>query len=385
VKNQNNPSKFGLTIMVKMKHNTTPLAFLFCILFAFTCKGQLVKNENLGAYILTEEGASYFAKLSLHCTGCSSPHMLDNPFNKEKNPKKIWPSFYGCYDWHSSVHNHWCLVKLLKLFPNLPEKDQIVARLNFAFDKDRMAIEASRVANLEKGNFEFPYGQSWFLKLAEELKGLEHPKAQKWLRNCKPLLNVIEKKHLSFWPELNEVRLSGSHDSPAMGLSFALDYARSFGRTKLENTIVSAAKRFYAGKENVPLANEPRGYDFMSGYLLVADFMRKVYDEQEFNTWLKGYAPELMDSTTTEKALAIKYETLHTGMSSHWDGFHLNRIWCLNGMLKSLPNLDPTVKQTWVKQMNAMWDYAQESIGKGNYDIDHWLSSFSVFALHGYR
>jgi len=54
-------------------------------------------------------------------------------------------------------------------------------------------------------------------------------------------------------------------------------------------------------------------------------------------------------------------------------------------MIQSLPNLNATLKAAWVEQMNAMWDYSQESIGKGNYDVDHWLSSFSVFALHGYR
>jgi hypothetical protein len=56
-------------------------------------------------------------------------------------------------------------------------------------------------------------------------------------------------------------------------------------------------------------------------------------------------------------------------------------------MLLSLPKnaLSETVKQKWHTAMNEMWDYAQLSIGKGNYDIDHWLSSFSVFALSGYK
>jgi len=56
-------------------------------------------------------------------------------------------------------------------------------------------------------------------------------------------------------------------------------------------------------------------------------------------------------------------------------------------MLKSLPKsaLSEPVKTKWHKSMNEMWDYAQQSIGKGNYDVDHWLSSFSVFALSGYR
>ena len=368
-----------------MRYYIAISAWLFFTIIAFTCRGQIVTKGNIGAYVLNEEGASYFAKLSLHCTGSSSPHMLDKSFYKEKDPKKIWPSFYGCYDWHSSVHNHWCLVKLLKLYPNLPERDEILARLDFAFDKDRIAVEALRVENLEKGNFEFPYGQSWFLKLVEELSTLNHPKVKTWLKNCKPLLKVIESKHLSYWPSINEVRFSGSHDSPAMGLSFALDYARCFKRKSLEEVVIAASKRFYENKTEVPMASEPFGWDFMSGYLLVADLMRKVYDEKVYAAWLFSFAPELVDINHVHEALVIKREAVHTGMKAHWDGFHLNRIWCLNGMIQSLPNLNATLKAAWVEQMNAMWDYSQESIGKGNYDVDHWLSSFSVFALHGYR
>lgn len=362
--------------------------FLMGILsIAFCLKAQIiVQPDPLGVYRLTQDGASYFAKLSLHCAEIKFPHMVDDRISyKEKDPSKIWPSFYGCYDWHSSVHNHWCLVKLLKLYPMLPEREDIINRLDFAFNKNQIIIEAQRVELMEKGDFEFPYGQSWFLKLAEELSSLDHPKAKTWLKNCKPLLKVIEEKHLSYWPSINEVRFSGSHDSPAMGISFALDYARTFGRKNLETVLISAARRFYAEKTNVPLDAEPFGWDFMSGYLLVADLMRKVYDEKEFSAWLMAYAPDLMDLSKVEEALIIKREKVHTGMKSHWDGFHLNRIWCLNGLMMDLPNLDPSLKAAWVSQMNAMWDYAQESIGKGNYDVDHWLSSFSVFALHGYR
>ena len=94
-----------------------------------------------------------------------------------------------------------------------------------------------------------------------------------------------------------------------------------------------------------------------------------------------------LNTIIENKDLQIKKTDKHDGYESHWDGYHLNRIWCLNGMLTSLPagTLDENTKALWVKSMNDMWDYAQESIGKGNYDIDHWLSSFSVFALIGYQ
>jgi hypothetical protein len=125
----------------------------------------------------------------------------------------------------------------------------------------------------------------------------------------------------------------------------------------------------------------------MSASLLVTDLMRKVYDTEDYLVWLKKFSPGLFAAQTAGKDLQIKKTDKHDGYESHWDGYHLNRIWCLNGMLKTLPagTLDEATKAAWVTNMNAMWDYAQESIGKGNYDIDHWLSSFSVFALIGYE
>ena len=84
--------------------------------------------------------------------------------------------------------------------------------------------------------------------------------------------------------------------------------------------------------------------------------------------------------------MLIKKVEKHDEYESHWDGYHLNRIWCLNGLLISLDQkvIKPELRNAWTTNMNDMWDYAQKSIGVGNYDIDHWLSSFSVFALIGY-
>ena len=29
-------------------------------------------------------------------------------------PRRVHPAFYGCYDWHSAVHSHWLLLRLLR-------------------------------------------------------------------------------------------------------------------------------------------------------------------------------------------------------------------------------------------------------------------------------
>ena len=371
------------------------------ILFSFLLLNQLsvlFSQSNLtqkgddGIYKLTESGASYFAKLSLQCSDKQSPHFYEKykehyEIVDSTTSKDLWPSFYGCFDWHSSVHNHWCMIKLLKNHPSIPEAALIRARLNEAFSVENMKYEAFFLSQNEEGYFEFPYGQSWFLKLADELKSWNDQDAKKWLKNSEPLLVLIEENHLKYWNATPSVKISGSHDSPAMGISFALDYSRSFKKKKLEKTLLAAAKKYYLTIENAPILSEPVEYDFMSGTLLIADLMRKVLSGKEYAAWLSKFTPELVDESRAHLALKINKIEVHDGYESHWDGFHLNRIWCLNGMLISLPkkSMSPSLKGKWTNAMNEMWDYAQLSIGKGNYDIDHWLSSFSVFALEGYK
>ncbi len=363
-----------------------------CLLFfSLSLHSQhLVDKLSDGRYMLSQEGASYFAKLSLDCTKKAAPHYFYKALRKEGEklgPKDYWPSFYGCYDWHSAVHNHWAMVKLLKLYPLIPEAAELQEKLALSFNEDNILAELDYLKTHEDGLFEFPYGQSWLLKVADELIRWDHPDAKKWLRNLQPLVDYIVSVHLSVWPNVPTVSLSGSHDSPAMGLSFAYDYAVSSKNKKLKEIVSQAAIRFYGDIANAPLNEEPFDYDFMSAGLLVTDLMRKVVAPKEYVIWLKSFSPELFIPGKVNIPLKLDRVDKHDGYESHWDGFHLNRIWCLNGILKTLPAdaLSKEAKSEWVSAMNGMWDYAQESIGKGNYDIDHWLSTFSVFALIGYE
>ena len=367
--------------------------FLLALFFAFKMFAQseqsIVSVLQDGRYTLSNEGASYFAKLSLDCTNKSSPHFYFKALRKpgdKAGPRDLWPSFYGCYDWHSGVHNHWCMVKLLKLFPNIPEAKELKEKLELSFSKENILAELNYVRSNEEGLFEFPYGQSWLLKVADELKRWDNPDAKRWLTNLEPLSNYIAFVHLKVWPQVEKLELSGSHDSPAMGLSFAYDYSVSFNDKALKKVVISTANKYYGNMSNAPIAKEPFDYDFMSASLLVSDLMRKVLSEKKYWEWVNKFTPELFSLNGLKEGLKIKKTEKHDGYESHWDGYHLNRIWCLNGMLKSIHenSLKPEIKKQWVSQMNDMWDYAQESIGKGNYDIDHWLSSFSVFALIGY-
>ena len=62
------------------------------------------------ALSLTEKQASHFAALALKCVAREFPNKPEHVINNAtevKSPKALHPAFYGCYDWHSSVHGHW--------------------------------------------------------------------------------------------------------------------------------------------------------------------------------------------------------------------------------------------------------------------------------------
>lgn len=361
---------------------------IIVLLIAFNGYSQgIVELDSVNRYRLTKAGAVYFAKLSLSCVSNTKEHYLSEySANKRIVSSDVWPSFYGCFDWHSSVHNHWALVKLIKSYPGLPEENAIRLRLNESFTKENINKELEYLKNHEMGLFEFPYGQSWELKLVEELIKWNDPQGNNWIKNLSPLTEYIIYNHKRFWPMLSSVEPSGSHDSPAMGLSFALDYAITTNNKELENLISKTAIGYYGNMTNANLKKEPYGFDFMSANLLIADLMRKVYSKEEFTIWMKKFSPGLFKTKEIDVTLAINKEVDHFGMYSHWDGFHLNRIWCLNGIMKSISEntLRPEIKRAWIAKMNEMWDYSQKNIGIGNYANDHWLSSFSVFAMIGY-
>src|SRR6266550_8889373 len=74
--------------------------------------------------LLTQPEASHFASLALKCVRKEYPNKLDhvnNDADDVRSPRAMHGTFYGCFDWHSSVHGHWMLVHLLRLFPDMPE------------------------------------------------------------------------------------------------------------------------------------------------------------------------------------------------------------------------------------------------------------------------
>jgi hypothetical protein len=211
-----------------------------CILFSF----------NLFSQSLTEQQAINLARLPLHCISTEYPNKTSHLINSQEDaimtPSQLHPSFYGCLDWHSSVHGHWMLVKLLKQYPNMPLKDSIVQLLNNSFQELKLNAEANYFTMFKHSNvFERTYGWAWLLKLDQELYTFNDPAAKQWYQALQPLTKQIVILWKNYLPKQTYPNRTGVHPNTAFGLVFALDWARAVKDTAFESSIIKSSKLFY--------------------------------------------------------------------------------------------------------------------------------------------
>src|SRR5262249_49108 len=150
---------------------------------------------------MNQEQASAFARQALKGITREYPNKPGHVLNNEadvKGPRALHPAFYGCFDWHSAVHSHWMLVRLLRRFPDFPERQQMRAALAAPLTARNLQAEADYFGQPQRKSFERTYGWAWLLKLAEELHGWDDPDAREWSRNLKPLADTIVARYLAF-------------------------------------------------------------------------------------------------------------------------------------------------------------------------------------------
>jgi hypothetical protein len=332
---------------------------------------------------LTEAQASHFASLALKCIQKQYPNKPDHTINDKddvRSPREMHPAFYGCLDWHSTVHGHWMLVRLLKLFPNLPEAKQIRVALAANLSEKNIAGEVAYLKQPNRASFERTYGWAWLLKLAEELRGWNDEDGRLWSKNLQPLADAFVEKYLAFLPKQNYPIRTGVHPNTAFGLAFALDYARATGDRKLESLIVERAQSYYGHDVNYPAAWEPGGEDFFSPALMEADLMRRVLSKQEFAGWFRRLLPDIV----RQQPKALLEPAVVTDRTDpklvHLDGLNLSRAWCMTSIADALPSNDPR-RRILTKSAAAHANAALPYIASGNYEGEHWLASFAVYLL----
>ncbi|MEJ2719753.1 MAG: DUF2891 domain-containing protein [bacterium] len=332
---------------------------------------------------LTRPTASSFARLALGCIQREFPNKPDHVMNDSTevlSPRSLHPAFYGCFDWHSAVHGHWMLVRLLELFPDLPEAAEIRAALDSNLSAANIAGEAAYFDQANRKSFERTYGWAWLLKLAEELQEWDDPDARRWSANLAPLAKIVAARYLDFLPRQTYPIRTGVHPNTAFGIAFALDYARAVNDTELTRLLEKRSIAYYLGDTNYPAGWEPGGEDFFSPCLLEADLMRRVLDTAEFATWFEGFLPELKEGKPASLLTPAVVADRTDPKIVHLDGLNLSRAWCMLGIASALP-VDSQARSVLLRSAAAHAEDALGHVASGNYEGEHWLASFAVYML----
>ncbi len=325
----------------------------------------------------TQAEASHFAALALKGIGKEYPNKMDHVMRDAgdvQSPRMLHPAFYGCFDWHSSVHGHWMLVHLLKVHPGLPEAPAIRAALRANLTKENLAVETAYLTQPGRASFERTYGWAWLLKLAEELHGWDDPDGREWSAGIIPLADAFVAKYLAFLPKQTYPIRTGVHPNTAFGLSFALDYARAVKHAELEKLIVSRARDYFGKDVNYPASWEPGGEDFLSPALMEADLMRRVLPAPEFREWFRRFLPEMPPALLTPAVVADRADPKIV----HLDGLNLSRAACLWNIARVIPESDP-LRAVLTSAAERHAGASLPHVTSGDYAGEHWLASFAVW------
>lgn len=353
-----------------------PLMFLLAIT-ACNVKNNVEEATSVSVPELDLAEANRLANLPLGCVGREYPNKLNQTIVSDKDlksPEELHPAFFGCFDWHSSVHGHWSLVKLIKEFPGIEKEDEIRNILRERITEENISKEAEYFDQEQNKTFERTYGWAWLLKLSEELSSWDDPLARKLADNLSPLTEKIADMYIEFLPKLHYPIRVGTHTNTAFGMCFAFDYALASGNDELVAVISQRAKDFYFYDTMCPMSWEPGGNDFLSPCLEEADLMRRVLDKDEYRIWLGKFLPDLSDKGYKLEPGIVSDRA--DGQLAHLDGLNYSRAWCLYGIANYLPEY---------RHLSSIADnhiaHSLPDITSGHYEGSHWLASFALLAL----
>jgi hypothetical protein len=329
---------------------------------------------------LTPDLASHFASIALTHVGREYPgvvqHVMEGPADIG-TPSQLHPVFHGSFDWHSCVHAHWMLARLIRVFPDLAEAPAIRARFEAAFTKTGVAAEVAYLERPSRAGFERPYGWTWLLMLAAELerggRGCAH-----WRDALAPLSGLIADRFAGFLAKADYPVRAGVHSNTAFAMILGLDFALAAGDETLAATVRARALAWHAD-DAACQAWEPSGDDFLSSALVEAELMRRVLDPDRFAVWFSRFLPDLAAGRPASLFTPARVADRADGKIAHLDGLNLSRAWCWRGLASALEETDPARPLA----LDAAETHIAASLPHvaGHYAGWHWLATFAVLAL----
>ncbi|NNE57997.1 MAG: DUF2891 domain-containing protein [Hellea sp.] len=328
--------------------------------------------------------ADRFSRLAMDCVHREYPNKISRTYEGDEaigSPQDLFPVFYGCFDWHSSVHGHWLLVRLLRVGPQDAHwRSEAIAKLNQSFTPENVAGEVASFAAVTPGSWERPYGLAWFLQLTAELREWDDPMAAKWLAALEPLETDIADSLKSWLPKLAYPIRLGTHNQSAFAFGLMLDWARVAGDTEMERLIVERSLYFHQDDMFCPLDYEPSGEDFLSPCLMEADLMRRILPPNKFAEWFTSFTLDVPTDGTGEWLAPGIVTDASDGKLVHLDGVNSSRAWNLYNIARALPEGDPR-KASLVAAAKIHADTGVAAVSDEHYSGSHWLASFATYLM----
>jgi len=330
---------------------------------------------------LDSASAERFAALALKCLHQEYPNKISHTMTSDADaraPRELTPAFFGCYDWHSAVHGHWLLARLVRLYPAAAFAPAAREELARSFTPQNIATEVAYLERAERASFERPYGLAWLLQLSAELREWDDPQAKQWAATLAPLETAASKRLKTWLPKLQYPIRIGEHSQTAFSFGLVWDWTGVSGDQEMRTLLESTARRFYVKDKNCPLAYEPSGEDFLSPCLAEADFMRRVLGSREFSKWLADFMPGIPRNAKKPWLSPGIVTDRSDPKLAHIDGLNLSRAWMLEGIAHGLSADDRRVPALLAAAAQHR-EAALPAVTGEHYEGGHWLGTFAVY------
>ncbi|MCH2113134.1 MAG: DUF2891 domain-containing protein [Planctomycetes bacterium] len=327
---------------------------------------------------LTSDQANSLARIALDSIVREFPNKpseVQASAQDALTPRAMHPAFYGSFDWHSSVHGHWMLIRLMRL--GLLSSDleaEARASLGAHLTADAMAQELAYFELPYQRGFERMYGWAWYLRMCDELDDWEDEDGARWREVCRPLEDFLVGQVFDYLPKLTWPVRAGVHRDTAFALTHIWDYAVQVGHSDLQELIEGRARDWFLADRDWGWRFEPSGQDFLSAGLEEMDLMRRVLSREECLAWMDGFGyPRLTP---------VEVSDVTDGKIVHLAGLDLSRAWCLESLAAFLGPHHPETPGL-LESASAHRDMGLHYVASGHYEGEHWLASFAVYLTTG--
>lgn len=310
----------------------------------------------------------------------NAPQLLLRSADDLRPPHELHPAFHGALDWHSCVHMHWSIARLLRRVPDLPGAGP--ARDTLARHLTATNITAEAAYLRDRPGFERPYGWAWALVLAAELRDHPDPALVALATNLEPLSSTVVELWTAHLPRMTHPQRVGAHANTAFAMILALDAADRLGLDELRHRLEQHARRHFLRDVAAPTAYEPSGEDFLSPALTEAHLLGLLLGPDDFGDWFEAFLPGVDHVIPTSLREPVEPLDASDWRLVHLHGLSLSRAWSWRAIARSLPQRDDR-RVAALDAADRHLAAGLEHVLTGGYGGDHWLVSFALLAVDG--